>query len=293
MYINLDERYSYNKLLDASIRLKNNFPSLISIYTIGLSHDKRDIFMIKLGKGISGPVISSGVHGRENINPIVSLGIIETYANKYYGKGLRLLNDYAIFFIPLINPDGYSISLEGYNSLNNSSLKNICENTGITSSEYKYNARGIDINRNFLSKTFYKSKTSGTPLSENESVAFVNCCKNHNTLGLIDFHSRGKSIYYYRNVMDNSYNQTQFDLAVTLAKKTKYTLNLPHTEHEDKFSGGNTVNYYSECINKPAITIETIEDEATFPLDVGYQSEVYKEIREIPLEYLKALLTNT
>ncbi len=49
---------------------------------------------------------------------------------------------------------------------------------------------------------------------------------------------------------------------------------------------GNSVNYYSENYEKLAITVETVEDCADFPLDVGYYEKTYQEVSEIPLSFL-------
>ena len=47
------------------------------------------------------------------------------------------------------------------------------------------------------------------------------------------------------------------------------------------------MNFYSEHYKKLALTVETVEDEADFPLDLSYQERTFREIRWIPLEFLK------
>lgn len=47
------------------------------------------------------------------------------------------------------------------------------------------------------------------------------------------------------------------------------------------------MHYYSEAIGGPAITVETVEEYANFPLKEEYQTDTYQEIRCIPLEIIK------
>ncbi len=106
-------------------------------------------------------------------------------------------------------------------------------------------------------------------------------------MAYLDFHSRGRLIYYYRNAMPFLYNQKSFRMARQLQKICHYALGKKEEEFLSVISGGNSVNYYSETFQKPAITIETVPDEASFPLSVDYQAETYAEIRSIPLAVLK------
>lgn len=291
MIVNLDNSFTYNQILRSAVKLQNGYPKLISLESIGVSHDKREIISLKLGKGTKGVIMLAGVHARECINPAILLAIIEKYANRYYSYGLDLLNRYAIYFIPLLNPDGYSICKEGYYAINNSIYRNIAKQSGVRACEYKANARAIDINRNFASKSFRETEISGQENSENETIALIDFCKKIHPLGLIDFHSRGNSIFYYRAALDDIYNQNQFKIACRLSQLTSYSLNLKHEENPDQISGGNTVNFFSETFKRPAITIETVKDEEEFPLKPELQSEVFREIKEVPYEFLKMLIS--
>lgn len=265
MKINLDEFHSYRSLLSIWIQLHKNYPHLTTIFSIGQSHENRELICIKLGKGCIGPIMLSGVHGRERTNPIVLTKIIADYCMGYDGcnQKLQVLNHSCIYFIPLLNPDGYEIADFRY--------------------EYKENARVIDLNRNFCSENFTISPHSGTPFSENETKAFRNFCQSHHTTGLIDFHSRGESIYYYRNAMDAAYNQRQYAYAKQLACLSGYRLHTQEEENPGGSAGGNSVNYYSETFQKPAFTIETVNETESFPLAIRNQCLTYQKIKEIPM----------
>ncbi len=290
MLINLEELHSYNSIVSAIINLHNNYPSILTINSIGQSHDGREILCIRLGRGKCGPVMLGGVHGRERVNPIVLVAILARYCEQYDSKYISALDDYCIYFIPVLNPDGYDIAISGFGAISGEPERQYCQSLHIPWEKYKYNTRGIDINRNFRSANFMKTRHSGNVFSENESLAFMNFCQEHDTMGMIDFHSRGESIYYHRSRLSEEYNNRQFYLAGKLAGITGYSLNMPFEENIDGISGGNSVNYYSETFEKPALTVETVEEQAEFPLAVEHQGDVYLKIKDIPMQFLFHLL---
>lgn len=290
MFVNLNVSYSYSGIMRNLILLKKNYPRLLALRTAGVSHDGRDIPLVRVGKGDIGTLCIAGVHSRENINPIVLVAIIEKLARTYYSAGEILLDNYAIYFMPLMNPDGYEISTRGFGAIRNDILRYRCEKIQPDYSGYKFNARGVDINRNFACQAFMPSLYSGACNSENETLTLIRVCRDNELLGMIDFHSRGNNIYYHRAAMSEEYNQKQLQIAQQLSLLTGYSLNSPELENPDNLSGGNTVQFFSETYHKPAITIETVEEEADFPLDKKYQSVVFDAIKEVPLTFLNLLV---
>lgn len=307
--------YSYDKLVSDAKSLAQQYHTVLQFVTIGRSHDNRDIILLKLGVGKQYMICCSGVHGRENINPVVLLRIVEDYADMYVnykqqkfslksrlknptqnlkreyeklqlGKCIyELLQTYTILIIPVLNPDGYEIALSGFESIRNDDLREKCKAMNVQSSEWKMNARGIDINRNFPSKLWAAKFEGDHPASENETKALIFIFHEYKSKGFIDFHSRGKQIYYYRSLMPDNYNKKQYQLAIRLKKITGYELVAPEEEIGPDDSGGNTVHYYSEHFNRPAITLETVEDEAQLPLDMKYRFTTYEEIRLVLLKF--------
>ena len=111
--------------------------------------------------------------------------------------------------------------------------------------------------------------------------------KYPDSIGYIDFHSRGRIIYYYRNAMTDAYNRRSSRFARTMQRLSHYDVGTKAEELGAKTDGGNSVNYYSEQFERPALTVETVEDEAGFPLDASYQQRSYEEIWRLPLAYLE------
>lgn len=287
--IELNYKYSFSDIQRKSLQLANVYQGILNLETIGISHDQREIFMLRLGLHKKYILITAGVHGREYINSAVLLRIAEKYAAQTVSQP-GLLKDYGILFVPVLNPDGYVIATEGFGSINDKKLKKNCIMQNINSSQWKWNARAVDINRNFLSASYNKSPHTGDVNSENETKAFINLVQNENTIGYMDIHSRGEAIYYYRKHMGEEYNRHQRYIADRLSYYTGYKLMMPSEEIDSGDTGGNTVHYYSEYINCPAITVETIDDDAKFPLKYEYARQVYYQIRYLPIEFLKSVL---
>ena len=314
MVIDFDrENYTYEDFISDVEALSKKYNS-IKYVTIGKSHDNRDIAMLRLGMGKRYILFCGGVHGRETINPIVLLKIAEYYAYQYedYIKHKKignqritditvnikkqyepmifkrcvyeLLQTYTILIIPLLNPDGYMISLYGYEAVKNQALRNRIKGMGIKHFEWKYNSRGVDINRNFPSRLWKPKGKGDYAASENETKALIQVFHQYRIKCFLDFHSRGKSIYYYRSAMSGEYNDKQLHIAKRLAHVTKYELNDSRNEIEPDDSGGNTVHYFSERFNKPALTIETVDENAAFPLDYKYRAITFDELKLVPLE---------
>lgn len=310
MIINFNESlYSYDKFITDAKMLTKQYNNILQYVTIGKSHDSRDIILLKLGMGQHFIVCCSGVHARETINPVVMLRIVEYYADLFsnykqqksnlqrklknttqnleeeyermlYGTCIyELLQTFTILFIPLLNPDGYTIALEGFDKIRNQRLRELCISMDIPSAEWKFNARGVDLNRNFPSKLWKPKSVLDYPASENETKTLISLFNSYKSNGFLDFHSRGKQIYYYRSIMPENYNNKQLEIAHCLQKVTEYELVPPEEEIDSGDTGGNTVHYYSESFHKPAITLETVEELAGFPLEYKYRFSTFEELK--------------
>ncbi len=316
MIVDLNKAYyPYDQFIADAKNLVNQYEAILQYVTIGKSHDNRDIVLLKLGIGKQYMICCSGVHARETINPIVLLRIIEYYADLYvnfrqqkinlkrkltnqkrhfkteyehmlYGACIHeLLQTFTILFVPLLNPDGYMISLEGFNAIKDKNFKKTCLSMNISNHEWKFNARGVDINRNFPSKLWKQKNEWDQAASENETKALIDLFHEYQAKGFLDFHSRGKQIFYYRSMLSDRYNNFQLEIANRLKKITNYVLMPPKDEVEAGDAGGNTVHYFSEQFNKPALTIETVEEDATFPLDINYRFETFDELKLVIFEF--------
>lgn len=266
----------------------------IRLRTFGESEDKRPLYVMEIGEGGKAVFILGGVHGRESINPAVLVQIAQDTANLYKQQDTaasQLLKEYRLLFIPLLNPDGYVIAQEGFSAIRNDKLRKEAMDKKIRPSEWKGNGRGMDLNRNFPSVSYRSANEADYAGSEAESRALIRLIRENQNAGMLDFHSRGEVIYYYRNALGADYNKRQRRLAQYLADESGYYLGTAEDEFAGDGIGGNTVHFYSEYTKMPAITVETVPSAAQFPLPAYLQERVYGQIKNLPMVFLMGLKT--
>ena len=288
--------YLYNEYMEQIRQLSQKNSSFIKISGETKTADGRNLVSVKVGNGIVRLIIIAGIHGREWVNTKALYNIIKFYCKLYsnkvvikYDMGIdikKVLDARSILFIPLANPDGYAIATQGFDVINNNDLRRKCISMGVDSSYWKYNARGVDINRNFMCKSYRKKNKSDYPFSENETIWLKSIFDKYRADILIDVHSRGENIYYYRNYMNREYNKNQLRWAQIISDITGYRLSAKDEEIEANDSGGNTVHYYSEYIKNAAITIETVCEKEDIPIREKYIKEVTDKLMWLPLKVL-------
>lgn len=281
--------YYYHDFIEESTLLVKRYPSILKKKILGYSHDNREICQLNFGTGNHIILLTAGVHGRESLNTHVLIKLLELYCMAYEKKESlcgysiqEFARQYQIQMIPLANPDGYMCALRGFNIIQKEELRLKAKQMQIPYEEWKYNARGIDINRNFPSVSWKEKFEGDFSSSEQETKLLQQFLKTSHSIGYIDYHSRGNSIYYYRNSQTKEYNETQKKLALSLQHLTGYTLVNPSDEVEENDSGGNTVHFYSEYSSQPAITIETANEFEPFPLCNELKETILEEILMTP-----------
>lgn len=293
MRIELGVSRSYEELMEIVYRMEQRYRGCLEVKYLWKSSDGREIPVLLLGDKRKCLVLSAGVHGRETVNPILLLKLAGEYCEAYENDRpvggypvKRMLDGCGLCVVPLLNPDGYSIALEGFDCIRNPRIRQAAKMQNEDPSEWKYNGRGRDLNRNFPCRSFARKYAGDRPGSERETRVLMEVFGRFCTVGYLDFHSRGKSIYYHRSAMPVPYNLRQRRIAEALSGCSGYALAEPEEEVEAGDSGGNTVHYYSERFCRPALTIETVAEDADFPLSPAHQREAYGEIRLMPLVFL-------
>ena len=177
-------------------QLAVDFPDLVTLITIGQSHEGRAIrgIVIRAGadNGRNGVVFNGCQHAREWISPMTVTYIGEQLLAGYGSDATitELLNRLEVIVIPITNPDGYehTYAAGGYRFWR----KNRRDNAG--------SCEGVDLNRNWGVDWDGGQSTSNDPcsdvyvgpssMSEPEVQALANYCLNHgNIVGQIDYHS--------------------------------------------------------------------------------------------------------
>lgn len=139
--------YSSNsELSDELLSLQKAYPDLISVSTIGQSVDGEDLIVARIYKDVKRPrsvlvpmfKYVANMHGDETIGRQLLIYLAH-YLVKNYGivpEVTQLVDTTDIYLMPSMNPDGYSRSSEG-----------LCES--LQNYYGRFNARGIDLNRDF------------------------------------------------------------------------------------------------------------------------------------------------
>jgi hypothetical protein len=200
--------------------LQKNYPDIVKVDSIGTTHEHRTIWCVKLSEDVEvddpdkpGIFYSGGIHANELVGTNVVLAIMDTIVSGYNlgdQDMIDILQDYQIWIVPILNPDGVAF---------------VHEHQDLT---WRKNRRdngdgsyGVDLNRNFAYKWAYDNSGSSpdpsnnysyrgpSPFSEPESQAIRNFftgsgSENRHIVTLITYHMKyggGAFLYpwYYYN----------------------------------------------------------------------------------------------
>ncbi len=144
------------------------YPSLTSLEVYGQSKEGRPLYALRLATNPNQPAVmlTAATHGNEIITVEVLFGILDSLLAAYSTspRAKKIIDSRQIYFLPVINPDGY-----------------------VRQQRY---ANGVDPNRDYP----YPSLPNRTP---NECIAAVmSFFHSHNVRGSIDFHSYGGLLMY-------------------------------------------------------------------------------------------------
>lgn len=282
----------YNEICKIIYSLASKYPQL-SVQNLSKSVMGKTIPLIKLGNGKENILYVGGVHGNERLTTIVLLKFLEEvcFALENHDKisdisADKLFVDRTLYLVPLINPDGYDISLKGETGCSEflGKIKRLC---GSNFKKWSANARGVDINHNFDAGWLAlkeKEKKAGIygpskkqyggsrPVSEPETAALVSLCENIRFEHAISFHSQGEVIYWSWGEKEN---KKGLKMAEIFAASSGYALDVPL----GLALGGGFKDWFIERFNRPAFTVEIGKGEN--PLPFLQVNEIYEKIREM------------
>lgn len=291
--------YTYDEMVTDLVELSLTYPTLFTINSGAMSLDNRPIYEITLGNP-SAPkniLIHAGIHAREYLNPYLVMEQLEmcldfyqtgTFASDSY---VNLFSQVAVHIIPMVNPDGISISQLGESAIRSENLRkqlHACYSSDIASKNtylsyesylknWKSNAAGVDLNRNFpaefkkivnASYPSYAFYAGPAPLSEPESQYLALLTTKYQPNATINYHSMGQVLYWSSNI--DKFSSQSNDFANMINQRTGY-LKMPVC----KANGG-----YLEWINTfpvpiYSITIET--GKSNHPMSYASYPGIWKQ----------------
>ncbi|XP_063829617.1 carboxypeptidase B-like [Ostrinia nubilalis] len=193
--------------------LAKTYPALVSVKTIGKSHEGRELKLLRIsdGKPTNKAVfIDGGIHAREWISPATVTYFINQIAENFDVESDDIKNiDW--YFLPVLNPDGYEFTHVGDRLWR----KNRRSSYGVRQ------CSGVDLNRNFGYRWGGKGTSNNQcseiyrgprAFSEPESKAISDFFKSSaaNFTAYLTYHSYGQYLLYpwgYDNVVPPDYKQ--------------------------------------------------------------------------------------
>lgn len=242
--------------------------------SLGETADQREIYCAVLGNPEAKKqiVVQVAIHAREYMNSQVIMEFLERYARQYEKgsyKGMKyskLFNRVAVYIVPMVNPDGVTISQYGIQAIENKNLRSKLKKMKKSKGSYKYwkaNARGVDLNRNFKwgwgkgsisKKTASESYPGKHVLSEKEAIALDSLFKQlPNVRACLSYHPMGEIIYWYVG-QKGGLKKCSRQLANLAKSPTGYKLVAPGKHYLGRGEFGNDCNMNRRI---PNLTIET------------------------------------
>ena len=308
------DKYSYEQMEYDSSALAARYGNRMTINVIGQSLDGRNIYDIIIGNPAAPKKIlfQGAIHAREYIVVPLMMQQLE-YMLAFYDTGTyndqplsSVLNNVAVHYIPMANPDGVTLSQFGESAIRSEELRQTIQNcytldiadarTALSYEEYltrwKSNARGVDLNHNFdagwdtlnptLNHNSFTDYKGPSPLSEPESQALANLAQQNAFSAVINYHAMGRVLYW--DTEGNQKAAESYDMALAASGVTGYQVLA------SKGVGG-----YKDWLQKkgnpvPGLTIEV--GRSTCPVAFSEYQSIWDQNKQIPALFCKYIITH-
>lgn len=295
--VDTNVNYTYEIMEKDIMALKARYP-FIEVGVAGKSVLGKNLYYIKLGKGANQVFYNGAHHALEWITSPMLMKFIENFSKAYAdgttikGYNVRdIWNRSTIYIIPMVNPDGVDLVIEGLKKDNPYYSQLIQWNKGSTdfSKVWQANIRGVDLNHNYdaawqLSKQAEASygvygpgptRYSGPyPESEPESKAVADFTRNHNFRLVIAYHTQGEVIYW---TFMNKIPPDARRIGELFSKASGYMLSQPY----GITSYAGYKDWFIDKFNRPGYTIEV--GKGKNPLPLSQFNDIYNDNIEILL----------
>ncbi len=271
------ESYPYTLLMKDAEKLAQRHPDYITLDTIGVSEQGRDIPVLRLGsaEAENHVLIQGAIHGREHMTAWLLMALADYWAD----HGLDTL-DICWHIIPMVNPDGVTIS---QNRLLTEEITPIYQadwkagkalgGANAYVGQWKANALGIDLNRSFPAgwdslqgpeAPSSQDYRGAEPLQAAEAKALAGYAQRYAFDATVSYHASGCEVYagYGDKQPVNGLSQS---LGRMVAIITGYDL----VDGKDLPAGG-FKDWAADTLEIPSITIEIGSYEAPLALREVY-----------------------
>ena len=282
--VNGKQNYDYSTMMNDIRQLKTVYPFLV-ISSIGNSVENREIPEVLIGSGEKKIHYNASFHANEWITTPVLLTFLNDYAlsltNQTPIRGLNtfpLYSQASLSIVPMVNPDGVNLVLNGVSEESPWRSRVIEWNNGSTDfSGWKANIRGVDLNDQFPAEWELERarnpKLPGprdyggeTPLSEPEAIAMVDLTRSGDFESVLAFHTQGEVIYWgFENLEPPESEAMVAEFSRVSGYEPVQTI--------DSYAGYK--DWFIQDWRRPGFTVEL--GTGTNPLPLSQFDEIYEE----------------
>ena len=259
--ININKPMDYICLEENISELKTKFKFIDNII-IGESYLGKNINLIQIGGGSHKVIYIGSHHAMEWLTSLILMRFVEDFCKSYifkerlYGYDPEyILHTRTIYIIPMLNPDGVDLVLNGvgeYNPVRSRLIQ--MNNNSEDFSQWQANARGVDLNHNYdadfdilkeleieagIIEPCSTRYGGAYPESEPEVSSLASFIRSDGNISLLAaLHTQGEVVYWrYKDMIPPKAKM----LANLIAKTTGYKLEYPDEEIAS-YGGGNDMS---------------------------------------------------
>ncbi|ACA43544.1 LysM peptidoglycan-binding domain-containing protein [Clostridium botulinum] len=295
--VDTNVNYTYEIMEKDIMALKERYP-FIQVGVAGKSVLGKNLYYIKLGDGSNEVFYNGAHHALEWITALLLMKFIEDFSRAYSeGRKIKgynikdIWNRSSIYIMPMVNPDGVDLVINGLQRNNPYYDDLIKWNNGSTdfSKNWQANIKGVDLNHNY-NASWYESKIAEEsygvygpgptryggpyPESEPESRSVADFTRNHNFRLILAYHSQGEVIYWtYRDIIPPGARK----IGELFSKVSGYEL----SETVGIASYAGYKDWFIAQFRRPGFTIEV--GKGTNPLPLSQFDKIYRDNIEILL----------
>lgn len=286
--VNTRAVYTYARLMSDIKKLARRYPSLVKVYTLGLSTAGRSIPLLVVGnpQARNAVWVDASIHAREYMTTQIVMNQLEFLLGNarngvFEGKRLiDVLQTTALHVAPMLNPDGVELCQRGLSSAPKELREQLLLlNGGKNFRLWKANINGVDLNRNFsagyealpLTVPAYAGYKGTAPFSEAESNLAKNYLQSRPFRMSVSYHCIGGEIYWFFGQDPVAFAR---DLTIVsgISQLTGYSLVLPARSAV----GGGLKDFVVTTLKIPAITVE-LRSPKPAPIPQRYFKRIWNE----------------
>lgn len=261
----------------------------LDFFVVSYSTLGQPIYGVHLGNYSGKQIfIEAGIHAREYPSSLVVIKMIEYMSTQNLNGG--------VYVVPLSNPDGARIVLDGIDWIQCQKLKDylLNINDGSTDfSQWKADAMGVDLNVNFdalwgegTQNVFCPAPGNFVgfyPESEREVRELIDFSYRIRPALTLSYHTKGDVIFYGFELLSESELTRDREIADFISTINGYT------PTQTVGSVGGYSDWASEYLKVPAYTIEVAPASAPTPVPIEFVEPAFEANKDVPSKLLDYL----